>query len=321
MIKEAFGTGATIEEAIEAAKSALGVSEEADISTEVIELPKKKTLGIFGGSPAKVRAYCEVEDEPVKVSPEADKEPVKAAKQSEEIKKSAPAPVEEAAAPSPEEYTGAVSETGKTAKAYIEMILKGMGAENAEIRINENNESINVDLDCGNGYGYVIGRRGETLDAIQYLTRLVINKDKEDYRRVTINAGNYRQKREDTLRALAKKQAERVKKYGRNVCLDPMNPYERRIIHTTVQEIEGVSSHSVGSESDRKVVITLAEGFKPTNPGRGGRYGRNDYNNRRRNNSYRSHDSEQKPQRAPRSDFEGSLYGKIEPKKTQNTAE
>ena len=100
-----------------------------------------------------------------------------------------------------------------------------------------------------------------------------------------------------------------------------MNPYERRIIHTTVQEIEGVSSHSVGSESDRKVVITLAEGFKPTNPGRGGRYGRNDYNNRRRNNSYRSHDSEQKPQRAPRSDFEGSLYGKIEPKKTQNTAE
>ena len=145
-------------------------------------------------------------------------------------------------------------------------------------------------------------------------------KDKEDYRRVTINAGNYRQKREDTLRALAKKQAERVKKYGRNVCLDPMNPYERRIIHTTVQEIEGVSSHSVGSESDRKVVITLAEGFKPTNPGRGGRYGRNDYN-RRRNNSYRDRDAEQKPQRAPRSDFEGSLYGKIEPKKIQNTVE
>ena len=321
MIKEAFGTGATIEEAIEAAKSALGVSEDADISTEVIELPKKKTLGIFGGSPAKVRAYCEVEDEPVKVSPKADKEPVKTAKKPAETKTEAPAPVEDAAAPSPEEYTGAVSETGKTAKAYIEMILKGMGAENAEIRINETDESINVDLDCGNGHGYVIGRRGETLDAIQYLTRLVINKDKEDYRRVTINAGNYRQKREDTLRALAKKQAERVKKYGRNVCLDPMNPYERRIIHTTVQEIEGVSSHSVGSESDRKVVITLAEGFKPTNPGRGGRYGRNDYNNRRRNNSYRSHDSEQKPQRAPRSDFEGSLYGKIEPKKTQNTAE
>ena len=82
MIKEAFGTGATIEEAIEAAKSALGVSEDADISTEVIELPKKKTLGIFGGSPAKVRAYCEVEDEPVKP---ADKEPVKAAKKPAEI--------------------------------------------------------------------------------------------------------------------------------------------------------------------------------------------------------------------------------------------
>ena len=324
MLKEAFGTGATIEEAIEAAKSALGVSEDADISTEVIELPKKKTLGLFGGSPAKVRAYCEVEDEPAFQTPKVEKEPVKPAKQAPAVKeeddKKAAAPVEEKAAPSPEEYTGAVSEAGKTAKAYIEMILKGMGADNAEIRINENEESINVDLDCGNGYGYVIGRRGETLDALQYLTRLVINKDKEDYRRVTINAGNYRQKREDTLRALAKKQAERVKKYGRNVCLDPMNPYERRIIHTTVQEIEGVSSHSVGSESDRKVVITLAEGFKPTNPGRGGRYGRNDYN-RRRNNSYRDRDAEQKPQRAPRSDFEGSLYGKIEPKKIQNTVE
>ena len=193
------------------------------------------------------------------------------------------------------------------------MILKGMGADNAEIRINENEESINIDLDCGNGYGYVIGRRGETLDAIQYLTRLVINKDKEDYRRVTINAGNYRQKREDTLRALAKKQAERVKKYGRNVVLDPMNPYERRIIHTTVQDIEGVSSHSVGSESERKVVITLAEGFKPMYSSRRPS-GRNDY---RRRNNYNNNNSSSKPQRAPRSDFEGSLYGKIEPKKPQ----
>ena len=94
-----------------------------------------------------------------------------------------------------------------------------------------------------------------------------------------------------------------------------MNPYERRIIHTTIQEIEGVSSHSVGSESDRKVVITLAEGYKPTHQSRN--HGRNGYRRPNRNNS--SSDVQEKPARAPRSDFEGSLYGKIEPKK--NTEE
>ena len=184
-----------------------------------------------------------------------------------------------------------------------------MGVEDAKISASEDDESVYVQLDCGNDYGYVIGRRGETLDAIQYLTRLVINKGKDNYKRVSINAGNYREKREETLRELAKKNAARVKKYGRNVCLDPMNPYERRIIHTTIQEIEGVDSHSIGSESDRRVVITLAEGFKATNPSNG-RGRRGDY--RRYDN--RSQSKEQLPTRAPRSDLEGTLYGKIEPK-------
>ncbi|MBQ8227781.1 MAG: protein jag [Clostridia bacterium] len=309
MIKEAIGTGATVEEAIEAAKSALGAPWDADVSTEILELPKKKTLGLFGGAPAKARAYYEApEEKKAPVEKVAKEKPV----QKKEEKKVAPAPVEKAEAKEPKAYTGVTTDMGKVAKDYVSSILKGMGVEDVEINVTEDDESISLDLDCGNGYGYIIGRRGETLDAIQYLTRLVINKGKDDYRRVSINAGNYRQKREDTLRELAKKQSERVKKYGRNVVLDPMNPYERRIIHTTVQEIEGVSSHSVGSESDRKVVITLAEGFKPTNPGRG-RNGRNDY--RRRNNNYSS--SESKPARAPRSDIGGSLYGKIEPKKPQ----
>ena len=306
MIKEAIATGATVEEAIEAAKAALGAPWDADVSTEVLELPKKKTLGLFGGAPAKARAFYEApEEKKAPVEKVAKEKPV----QKKEEKKAKPA---EKAAAQPKVYTGATSDMGKVAKDYVASILKGMGVEDVEINVTEDDESISLDLDCGNGYGYVIGRRGETLDAIQYLTRLVINKGKDDYRRVSINAGNYRQKREDTLKELAKKQSERVKKYGRNVVLDPMNPYERRIIHTTVQEIEGVSSHSVGSESDRKVVITLAEGFKPTNPGRG-RGGRNDY--RRRPNNYSS--SESKPTRAPRSDIGGSLYGKIEPKKPQ----
>ncbi len=330
MIKEAFGTGATVEEAVEAAKKALNAPEYADVSTEMIDLPQKKFLGLFGGSPAKARAYYEVPDEkkpaepkprkqakpaPKKEQkPQAEKKPAvkEEKKEVKEVKKEEQAPVEAA----PQTYTGAVSDAGKKAVEYVKGILAGMGVEDVEINVNEVEDSITIDLDCGSGYGYIIGRRGETLDAIQYLTRLVINKNKDDYKRVSINAGNYREKREDTLRELAKKQAARVKKYGRSVGLDPMNPYERRIIHTTVQEIEGVSSHSVGSESDRKVVITLADGFKPTHPSRS--HGRNN-NYRRGNKSSGSSSAQDKPARAPRSDFEGSLYGKIEPKK--NTEE
>ena len=166
----------------------------------------------------------------------------------------------------------------------------------------------------------IIGRRGETLDAIQYLVSLVANRNEGEYTRVSINVGNYRQKREETLRSLAKRNAARVLKNGRNVVLEPMNPYERRIIHTAVQEVEGVVSHSIGSDSDRRVVIALAEGVKPTggSNGRGyGSRGRGGYD--RRGGSRRGGERRQsQPQapaadRAPRSDVEGAFrYGKIE---------
>ena len=314
MIKEAFGTGATIEEAIEEAKKALNAPEDADISTEIIEMPQKKLFGLLGSSPAKARACFECEEEK---KPEPVKKPANRKEKAVREPKKEEAPVVKEEEPeTPKTYTGAVTEAGKAAEAYIKGILGGMGVEDVEIMMNEDDESISIDLDCGNGYGYVIGRRGETLDAIQYLTRLAINKGKDDYKRVSINAGNYREKREDTLRELARKQASRVKKYGRSVCLDPMNPYERRIIHTTIQEIEGVSSHSVGSESDRKVVITPADGYKSNSRGRSGSQ-RNDY--RRKSSNYTP--AENKPARAPRSDFGGSLYGKIEPKKPQTAEE
>lgn len=311
MIKEAFGKGATTEAAIEAAKNELGAPWDADVKVEVLKTAKKKTLGLFGGSPAEVRAYYEIPDEVKKSEPKSAKASKlakterKAEAKKSEPKKEPVAKKQETAEKS-ERTVGAAS---KAAEVYIKGILDGMGVADAKISASEDDESVYVQLDCGNDYGYVIGRRGETLDAIQYLTRLVINKGKDNYKRVSINAGNYREKREETLRELAKKNAARVKKYGRNVCLDPMNPYERRIIHTTIQEIEGVDSHSIGSESDRRVVITLAEGFKATNPSNG-RGRRGDY--RRYDN--RSQSKEQQPTRAPRSDLEGTLYGKIEPK-------
>lgn len=197
------------------------------------------------------------------------------------------------------------------AEDYLKMMLTGLGIENPAVTFEEDDEDIRVTLDCGEDYGSVIGRRGETLDAIQYLTRLVINKGNEGYKRVSLNVGDYREKRESTLRALARKNAARVKKYGRNVVLDPMNPYERRIIHTTIQEIEGVTSHSVGSDGERKVVISLEDGVKPTNGGyRGGNRGRD---NRGRGRAPRSEYQPAVSNRPPRSDSTGaSLYGKIE---------
>lgn len=277
MIKEAFGTGATLDEAKDAALKALAAPEDADVRYDVIERPKAKVLGIFGGSPAKMRAYYEYEEDPF-----------------------------------------------AKAKEYVLNILKNLGVEEAEISVEADEEEVRFSISCGDDYGSVIGRRGETLDAIQYLTRLVINRGSEEYKRVSINVGNYREKRESTLRALAHKNAAKVRKYGRNVVLEPMNPYERRIIHTTVQEIEGVTSHSVGSDSDRKVVITLEEGVKPThgggynNRGRGGynkggnRGGYRGGNNRGGNRRYND-DAPAAPSRAPRSDSAGaSLYGKIE---------
>lgn len=276
MIKEAIGTGATLDEAKEAALKALGAPEDADVKYEVLERPQAKFLGLFGGSPAKMKAFYEYEEDPM-----------------------------------------------AKAKGYVLTILKNLGVEDAEISIEADEEDVRISIECGADYGSVIGRRGETLDAIQYLTRLVINRGSDDFRRVSINVGNYREKRENTLRALAKKNAAKVRKYGRNVVLEPMNPYERRIIHTTVQEIEGVTSHSVGSDSDRKVVITLEEGVKPTNGGYNkGRGGYNKGGNRggyrggNRGGSRRYNDGASEPSapaRAPRSDSAGaSLYGKIE---------
>lgn len=276
MIKEAIGTGATISEALEAAKAELNAPETADVQFDIIAQPKSKTLGLFGGSPAKVRVYYEE------------------------------------------------SPFGK-AEEYLKTILAGLGIENATVTFEETDEEIRINLECGDDYGSVIGRRGETLDSIQYLTRLVLNRGVDGYKRVSINVGNYREKRENTLRALARKNAAKVRKYGRNVVLDPMNPYERRIIHTTIQEIEGVSSHSVGSDSERKVVITLAEGVKPLNGGgynrdraprdnnRGGNRG--GYNNNRSGGGNRrpGGSSPAASNRPPRSDSAGSsLYGKIE---------
>lgn len=144
---------------------------------------------------------------------------------------------------------------GDIASDFLYTILSNMGVE-ADISVTEDEESIVVDVN-GDDIGIIIGRRGETMDSLQYLTSLVINKGYEDYKRVILNVENYRQKREETLVKLANRLADKVVKYKKPVTLEPMNPYERRIIHSTLQGHKYVETYSTGEEPKRKVVITL----------------------------------------------------------------
>ena len=346
MIHEVTAQGATIEEALQNARDALHAPADADVHVELIAQPSKGLLGLFGKKKAEARAYYETPDAPVKKPQEKkqpkpqQKEAEKAAKpadkpqpkkqpQQKSAKKPQPqnAPAKEKAAPAPAEETPKTeidleSKPGvKAGAAYLLEMVRLMGVQSASVKafVHADNEVL-LELDCGEDYGIVIGRRGETLDSIQYLTRLVANKQKSEgeYSRSSINVGNYREKRKSTLASLAKKNAEKVLKYGRNFTFEPMNPYERRIIHTTIQEIEGVTSHSVGNDDERRVVITLAEGVKPTHPGgaRGGnnraRGGRNGGRGGRGNG--RPSQTVTAPTRAPKTDAGAagvSLYGKI----------
>lgn len=314
MIKECIKTGATIDEAKAAALLELGLSEFDDYHVEVIKTPVKKTFGLFGGSPAEVKVSVEIPDEPVK--PEV-KQP-KVERNTKKVEKSEP--VTQKAEPEivkaePKESLKPTDEYNKTAQ-YIKDIVLGLGMEKCDVSVLADDEEIVFDLDCGEDYGIVIGRRGETLDAVQYLARMVANKGISGYKRVSINVGNYREKRQAVLVSLAKKTAARAVRTGRNITLEPMNPYERRIIHTAVQEVKGATSFSTGVDLDRRVVIA------PENGGRGN-YSNDRYDRRGgRNKNGRVKREPYVPQvsenRERKNDAAGvSVYGKIEIKKDE----
>ena len=225
----------------------LGISEN-DIDFEILEQPVKKLFGMKGEF--KIKAMAQ---EP-KASAEAAEE---AAFQ--------PAPQTEM----PEQKVSAAAEgidvleteKVKNAQKYLTKILTALGLEGFTINPINNGETVVLDI-VGDKLGVVIGRRGETLDSLQYLTILASNKAEESYCRISVDCNGYRAKRKETLEALAVKTANRVLKQGRRVTLEPMNPYERRIIHSKVAEIEGVFSNSIGEEPFRKVVIS--SNTKPT---------------------------------------------------------
>lgn len=309
MIKEAIATAATRDEAIQKAKAALNAPLDADVKFEIIQDAQKKVLGLFGGKDAKVRAYYEAPDEVIK-----------------ETKKVAPvaapqAPVKAAQAPAKKAEKAPISSEDDAAiRNYLTTIIKGMGIEDITVTSHEEEEETVYELLTNESHGALIGRHGETLDAVQYLVRLFANKNTQGKKKVSLNVGDYREKRSESLKEFAARSASQVLKYGRSVKLDPMNPYERRIIHTAIQAIEGVTSHSVGYDSERRVVITLEEGVQPTHGdrrrggyNRGGKGGYNRGGNRGgRRESYKP---SVPADRAPKSDAAGSRYGKIEVKK------
>ena len=257
MLKWIETTGKTERDALNKALKELGL-EEDDISIEVITRAKTGFLGI-GSCPAKIRVTYEVPDEPAPVAeepaptvePEAPAEPMPAAE-------SAPAPTAE---PVEESVEAPVMEANPERKEKIETFLTGLLERlevPAEIKLQVNEAGIyQVEL-VGKNLGALIGRRGETLDAIQQLTNYAVNRGQSKRIRIHIDAENYRAKREESLQRLARKTAGKALKYRRNMMLEPMNAYERHVIHAALQSYNpAISTYSTGTEPNRRIVVVF----------------------------------------------------------------
>ena len=313
MEKTIVTTGKTIELAVEAALTQLGL-ERDDITYQVLALPKSGFLG-FGAQPAKVQVTYEVPDPVVEKAPEKPKSALGSASRSKpkapaapvkkpepkaeapkiveapktesvkEAPKAAPAPKQEkpkapkaekkteAKAPkapkaekkpepkaekkaaAPKEYTpaeaGSVEEKIET---FIAGLLEHMDSKAVPHCWKADGNTYKVDL-VGDDLGYLIGRRGDTLDAIQHLANYTINRDVEGHIRINVDAESYREKREDSLRRYARKKAQQVLKARRRTTLEPMNAYERHVIHAALQDMDNITTHSTGVEPNRRVVI------------------------------------------------------------------
>ena len=255
MLKWIESTGKSEEAAIEAALQKLGMDRD-EVSVEILERAKSGFLGI-GSTPAKVKVTYEAPDEPEEAAPAAQPEEP-AAPVREEAPAEAPAPVERpvqvpAAAPAADD------EKAARIGAFLTGLLAHMGAQaRPEIKVDENG-TYQVEL-VGQDLGGLIGRRGETLDAIQQLTGYAVNHGQSKRVRIHVDAEGYRAKREESLIRLARKTAAKAVKYRRNVTLEPMNAYERHVIHTALQDTPDVTTYSIGTEPNRRTVVAYSRG-------------------------------------------------------------
>ena len=278
MIKFIDMTGKTEDEAIRRALEQLGL-ERDDVSVEILERAKSGFLGI-GGSPATVRVSYDdgqpepkpepVKPEPKSAAPKAEKKPVYCAevlqkevrareKQEREAKRGErrAEPKAEKALREPVVFGEEIrDEKSEQIRTFLSGLLEHMDAK-AEVKVYEVEKNRYKVILEGEKLGALIGRRGETLDAIQQLTNYSINRGGESKRaRVQIDAENYREKREESLERLAQKVAGKVVKYRRNVTLEPMNAYERHVIHTALQDTQYITTFSIGTEPNRRVVVS-----------------------------------------------------------------
>ena len=269
-------TGKTEAEAIEKALAQLGL-ERDDVSVEILERAKSGFLGI-GSSPAKVRVTYddgpEAEEVPAPAAekavqapeeiPQVVERPKAEPKRAEKKERRPQEKREERSAPQAQAAVAAAGkaelgeevddEKARRIRAFLTGLLEHMdSAATIKIYLPEK-DRYKVYLE-GEKMGQLIGRRGETLDAIQQLTNYAVNRDRDKRVRIHVDAENYREKREQSLEHLARKVAAKVVKYRKNVTLEPMNAYERHVIHTALQDVEHVTTYSMGTEPNRRVVV------------------------------------------------------------------
>ena len=275
MEKTIVTMGKTIDEAIENALAQLGMDRD-QVSVQVLAQAKAGFLGI-GATPAKVEVTYEAPDPAPKValSSASRSKPKAKPVQKEEPKVEAPKPVAPKAAPkaeapkerkpkapkaeapkaAPKEYAPAApGSTEEKIEVFLKGLLEHMGSNAVPHAWAEENDTYMVEL-VGDDLGYLIGRRGDTLDALQHLANYTINRGIDGHIRINVDAECYRQKREDSLRRYAQKKAQQVLKAHRRTTLEPMNAYERHVIHATLQDTDRITTYSVGTEPNRRVVI------------------------------------------------------------------
>ena len=281
MIRKQEATGKTVDEARAKACALLGVqADDLNVSYEVLEMPQKTGFLGLKTTPAKVCVSVEEPDAPA--APAAAPAPAAEAAPVQETAPEVPAvPVEEPAAPveapaaeveqpaaeqaAPAAAAAADEETEvpivieenakvKAAVEYLQEVIAKMGVENVTFSAVQKGEATIIRLD-GEHLGALIGRRGETMESLSYLASLVANRLEGDYIKLGLDVAGYRDKRESNLTALAQRIGAKVRKTGRSFAMEPMNPYERRIIHSAISKMEGVRSESKGEGRDRRVVI------------------------------------------------------------------
>ena len=276
MIRTQEATGKTVDEARAKACALLGVqAEDMNVSYEVLEMPQKTGFLGLKLTPARVRVSVEEPDAPK--APEAPAAEAPAAAPGEEKVEAPAAPAAEEAAPAEEpkaEEAAPVAEAApaeeaeevevpinieenskvKAAVEYLQEVITRMGVNDVTFSAVQKGEATIIRLD-GEKLGALIGRRGETMESLSYLASLVANRLEGDYIKLGLDVAGYRDKRESDLTALAQRIGAKVRKTGRSFAMEPMNPYERRIIHSAIGKMEGVRSESKGEGRDRRVVI------------------------------------------------------------------